>query len=109
MKQRKALFVLNIIMFVILVACLLIDATMVIEVIQIKHEMATNPDGDNFGSGLGLAILIIIQGILTIPYAICLIIAVISLCKKYFNWLSIANTVMCGAGVLTTILLFLLV
>ena len=106
MKQNKALFVLNIIMFVILIVCLLIDATIVIEAIQIKQEMATNPDAGMIG--LGLAVLIIIQGILAIPYAICLVVAVISLCKKYFNWMSITNTVMCGLGVIATVVMFLL-
>ena len=108
MKQRKALFVLNIIIFVLLIICFLLNALIVAGVIDAKSQM-NDPNNENVGAGIGLALMLVFQIYLCIPYAICLIIAVISLCKKYFNWLSIANTVMGGVGVLTTILLFLLV
>ena len=108
MKQRKALFVLNIIIFVLLIICFLLNALIVAGAIDAKSQM-NDPNNENVGAGIGLALMLVFQIYLCIPYAICLIIAVISLCKKYFNWLSIANTVMCGVGVLTTILLFLLV
>ena len=108
MKQNKALFVLNIIIFVLLIICFLLNALIVAGAIDAKSQM-NDPNNENVGAGIGLALMLVFQIYLCIPYAICLIIAVISLCKKYFNWLSIANTVMCGVGVLTTILLFLLV
>lgn len=109
MKQNKALFVLNIIIFVILVVCILFDAYLVTQFIKTINEIANNTDGDNFGSGLGLAVLLILQIYLSIPYAVCLIVAIISMCKKYFNWLSISNIVMCGLGLVTTLLMILLV
>ena len=109
MKQPKALFVLNIIIFVILILCLLFDAFLVVSMIDAKLEIENNPNGDNFGHGLGMAILFVLHMYLCIPYFICLVISIVSMCKKYFNWLSIANASMCGVAILATVVVFLII
>lgn len=107
MKQNKALFVLNIIIFVILIACMVFNAFIIVGAFDAKSDM-NDSNNENMGAGLGLAVMLVLQIYLLIPYAVCLIIAIVSLCKKYFNWLSIANAVMCGVGVIATIVMFLL-
>ncbi len=107
MKQNKVLFVLNIIIFVILIACMVFNAFILVGAFDAKSDM-NDSNNENMGAGLGLAVMLVLQIYLLIPYAVCLIIAIISLCKKYFNWLSIANAVMCGVGVIATIVMFLL-
>lgn len=107
MKQRKALFVLNIIIFVILIACMVFNASILVGAFDAKSDM-NDPNNENNGAGLGLAILLVLQIYLIIPYAVCLIVTIVSLCCKYFNWLSIANAVMCGLGVIATVIMFLL-
>ena len=107
MKQRKALFVLNIIIFVILIACLLFNAFILVGAIDAKSDM-NNPNNENVGAGIGLALMLVFQIYLLIPYFVCIVISIVSLCKKYFNWLSIANAVMCGVGVIATVVMFLL-
>lgn len=107
MKQNKVLFVLNIIIFVILIACMVFNAFILVGAFDAKSDM-NDSNNENMGAGLGLAVMLVLQIYLLIPYAVCLIIAIVSLCKKYFNWLSIANAVMCGVGVIATIVMFLL-
>lgn len=107
MKQNKVLFVLNIIIFVILIACMVFNAFILVGAFDAKSDM-NDSNNENMGAGLGLAVMLVLQIYLLIPYAVCLIISIVSLCKKYFNWLSIANAVMCGVGVIATIVMFLL-
>lgn len=107
MKQNKVLFVLNIIIFVILIACMVFNAFILVGAFDAKSDM-NDSNNENMGAGLGLAVMLVLQIYLLIPYAVCLIIAIISQCKKYFNWLPIANAVMCGVGVIATIVMFLL-
>ena len=107
MKQRKALFVLNIIIFVILVACMVLNGLILAGAIDAKSQM-NDPNNQNTGAGLGLALMIAFQLYLAISYLVCIIVAVVSMCTKYFNWLSIANAVMCGMGVIATVVMFLL-
>lgn len=107
MKKNKALLVLNIIIFVILIACMVFNAAILVGAFDAKSDM-NDPNNENNGAGLGLAILLVLQIYLIIPYAVCLIVTIVSLCCKYFNWLSIANTVMCGLGVIATVIMFLL-
>ncbi len=112
MKQNKALFVLNIIIFVILILCLLWNVIIVVDIVQIKDQMANNPDadmGESLGNGIGLAVLLVFQLILAFPYGVSLIISIVSMCKKYFNWLSIANACMCGVAIALTLFVFLFV
>ena len=105
MKQRKALFVLNIIIFVVLLICLAYNVWLMTETFRIEHELETNPDAGAIG--LGYIGIILFQIILMIPYAVSLIISIISMAKKYFNWLSIANAVMCGVAIaLTLVVMF---
>lgn len=107
MKQNKALFVLNIIIFVILVVCMALNALILAGAIDAKMDM-NNPTNENTCAGLGLALMLVFQIYLLIPYFVCIVIAIVSLCKKYFNWLSIANAIMCGLGVIATVVMFLL-
>lgn len=107
MKQNKALFVLNIIIFVILVVCMVLNALILAGAIDAKMDM-NNPNNENAGAGIGLALMLVFQIYLLIPYFVCIVIAIVSLCKKYFNWLSIANAIMCGLGVIATVVVFLL-
>ena len=58
MKQRKALFVLNIIIFVILIACMVFNASILVGAFDAKSDM-NNPNNENAGAGLGLAILLV--------------------------------------------------
>ncbi len=97
MKQPKALFVLNIIIFVIMLLSLVYNTWLMIEVFQIEHESATNPDAGPIE--LAYLALIPLQIILMIPYVVCLIISIISMSKKYFNWLSITNAVLCVVAI----------
>ena len=60
MKQNKALFVLNIIIFVILIACMLFNAFILVGAIDAKMDM-NNPNNENNGAGLGLAIMLVFQ------------------------------------------------
>ena len=107
MKQNKALFVLNIIIFVILVVCMVLNALILAGAIDAKMDM-NKPNNENAGAGIGLALMLVFQIYLLIPYFVCIVIAIVSLCKKYFNWLSIANAIMCGLGVIATVVMFLL-
>ena len=107
MKKRKALFVLNIIIFVLLIICFLLNALIVAGAIDAKSQM-NDPNNENAGAGLGLALMLVFQIYLTIPYAICLIVAIVSLSCKYFNWLSIANSIMSGVSILVVLGVFLL-
>ena len=108
MKKNKALFVLNIIIFVILIACLLFNAFILVGAIDAKSDI-NNPNNENAGAGIGLALMLVFQIYLLSPYFVCIVIAIVSLCKKYFNWLSIANAAMCGVGVIATVVMFLLI
>lgn len=112
MKKNKALFVLNIIILIVLVLCLVFNAILLVDFIGKKIQADNNPEpdnSDNFEVGITAAFLIVFQAILMIPYAVCILISVISMCKKYFNWLSITNAVLCGIAVIITIAVFLFV
>ena len=105
MKKNKALLVLNIIIFVILLLCLVYNTWLMIEVFRIEHESATNPDAGPIE--LAYLALIPLQIILMIPYAVSLIISIVSMCKKYFNWLSITNAVLCVVAIVIVAIVLL--
>lgn len=110
MKQPKALFVLNIIVFVLLILALVLDGIIVVNIVKAKIAIDNNPDnssGENLGHGVALALLLVWHLLLLIPYLPCIVVSVVSMCKKYFNWLSIANASMSGLAIVLTIFVFL--
>lgn len=112
MKQPKALFVLNIIIFVILILALVLDGIIVVNIVKAKVAMDNNADddsGENLGHGLAMVYLLVFHLFLLIPYTPCIVISIVSMCKKYFNWLSIANASMSGLAIALTIFVFIFV
>ncbi len=111
MKQNKALFVLNIIVFIILILALVLDGVIVVNIIKAKIALDNqeNTSGENLGHGVALVYFLVFQLLLLIPFAPCIVISIVSMCKKYFNWLSIANTSMSGLAIALTIFVFLFV
>lgn len=112
MKQPKALFVLNIIVFIILILALALDGVLVVNIVKAKTAMDNNPDnssGENLGHGLAIVYLLVLHLFMLIPYLPCVVISIVSMCKKYFNWLSIANASMGVLAIVLTISVFIIV
>lgn len=112
MKQSKALFVLNIIVFIVLILALAFDCVIVVNLVKAKTAMDNNPDnssGENLGHGVALVLLLVWHLFLLIPYLPCIVISIVSMCKKYFNWLSIANASMSGLAIVLTIFVLIIV
>ncbi len=98
MTKNKGLFIMNIIMLVILLAAFVFSTIIAVDFVEMKDFAENNPDadfGEGLGNGIGMAVLLVILLIMMIPVGICTLLTIVTLCKKYINWLSIANLVLC--------------
>ncbi len=111
MKKNKALKVLTIISLVILVICLVSNAICFIDLLKIlKAQGDPNIDsGESLGNGIGMVLILFFQMILATPYLLCLVLVIVSFCKKYFTPLSITNAILSLISVILTVTTFLIV
>ncbi len=79
LKSNKKLLVLNIIVFVLLIAAVSWNSIMLLDAI------------DDENVAIGMIVMAIVNIYVYAVYIFCFVTVIVTLCKKYFNWLSYTN------------------